>query len=261
MNRKPIKLDLDAFPSAFHPLLVGGDVYDSSGSPEARVIFIDRDGGYYLKSAPKGSLATEAALTRFFHGKHLATEVLDYLSLERDWLLTARVRGEDCTCAMYLDDPKRLCDTLARLLRALHETDFEGCPVQNRIETYLATAARNYAAGTYDTSLFPDNWSYASAEEAWKVLKENKHLLQNDTLLHGDYCLPNVMLDDWKFSGFIDLGNGGVGDRHIDLFWGAWTLHFNLKTDRYRERFFDAYGRDKINLDMLGVIAAAEVFG
>jgi kanamycin kinase len=69
------------------------------------------------------------------------------------------------------------------------------------------------------------------------------------------------MLDDWRFSGFIDLGNGGVGDRHIDLFWGAWTLWFNLKTDRYRDRFLDAYGRDKIDAPMLKIVAAAEVFG
>ena len=66
------------------------------------------------------------------------------------------------------------------------------------------------------------------------------------------------MLDDFRFSGFIDVGNGGVGDRHIDLFWGAWTLRFNLKTDRYRERFFDAYGADKINKELIRAIAAAE---
>lgn len=119
----------------------------------------------------------------------------------------------------------------------------------------------NYRTGNYDSSLFPDNWGYASAEEAIKVVEENKHLLKTDTLLHGDYCLPNIMLNDWSFSGFIDLGNGGVGDRHVDLFWGAWTLFFNLKTDEYKERFFDAYGRDKIDVDMLRVVSAAEVFG
>ena len=239
----------------------GVRLYDSSCSPEARVYFIDRDGGYYLKSAPKGTLATEAALTRYFHAKGLATEVLEYLSFERDWLLTARVRGEDCMHATYLSDPRRLCDTLATQLRALHETSTEGCPVQNRIETYLATAAQNHAAGMFDVSLFSEPWTYRSAEEAWGVLEANKHLLKTDTLLHGDYCLPNVMLDGWRFSGFIDLGNGGVGDRHIDLFWGAWTLFFNLKTDAYRDRFFDAYGRDRIEPDMLRIIAAAEVFG
>ena len=93
------------------------------------------------------------------------------------------------------------------------------------------------------------------------IILVGKHLLRADTLIHGDYCLPNVLLKDWRFSGFIDLGNSGVADRHIDLFWGAWTLGFNLKTDAYRSRFFDAYGRDRVSEDIIRVIAAAEVFG
>ena len=95
---------------------------------------------------------------------------------------------------------------------------------------------------------------------AYGVLQDGKHALKNEVLIHGDYCLPNIMLDNWRFSGFIDLGLGGVGDRHVDLFWGAWTLGFNLGTDKYRERFFDAYGRDKVDRELLKVIAAAEVF-
>ena len=69
------------------------------------------------------------------------------------------------------------------------------------------------------------------------------------------------MLDNWRFSGFIDLGNGGVGDRHIDIFWGVWTLIYNFKTDAYCSRFLDAYGRDALDTDMLRVVAAAECFG
>jgi kanamycin kinase len=52
-----------------------------------------------------------------------------------------------------------------------------------------------------------------------------------------------------------------VGDRHVDLFWGAWTLCFNLGTDAYRARFLDAYGRDKAEEEKLRLIAAAEIFG
>ena len=93
------------------------------------------------------------------------------------------------------------------------------------------------------------------------MLRDGKDALKSDVLIHGDYCLPNIMLDSWHLSGYIDVGNGGVGDRHIDLFWGAWTLNFNLKTDKFRDLFFDAYGRDMIDGLALRVIEAAEIFG
>lgn len=261
MNRTKKSIDIAAYPDEFRSFLIDSQVFDSSCSPEARVIFIDKDCGYYLKSAEKGTLKKEAEMTKFFCSKGLGTEVIEYLSLDKDWLLTEKVSGEDCTYRRYLDDPQRLCDTIATFLRALHEIDFTGCPIANRTEEYIKTAKTNYKNGIYDASLFPDNWGYKSADEAWDVLCHGAGLLKNDTLIHGDYCLPNIMLDDWKFSKFIDLGNGGVGDRHIDIFWGAWTLNFNLKTEKYTDRFLDAYGRDKINHDILRVIAAAEVFG
>ena len=237
------------------------DVYDSSCSPEARVYFIDKDNGYYLKTSAAGTLAKEAAMTSYFHSKGLGTEVLKYFSTDADWLLTARVLGEDCTHIDYLADPKRLCDSIAGYLRELHELDFSDCPIQDRNAVYLSDVENNYKSGNYDTSAFPDSFGYRSAEEAYSVFSEGKSALCGKVLLHGDYCLPNIMLDNWRLSAFIDLGNGGVGDRHIDLFWGAWTLWFNLKTTKYCGRFLDAYGRDKADESVLKIVAAAEVFG
>lgn len=236
-------------------------VYDSSSSPEARVYFIGREGGYYLKRAEKGALKKEAAMTSYFYAKGLGAQVLEYISRDSDWLLTAALPGEDCLHEKHLADPKRLCDILATELRKLHETGFTGCPVPDRTADYLACAEKNYHAGTYDPSHFPDSFGYPTAQAAYEVLSAGKGALQSRVLLHGDYCLPNIILRDWKLSGFIDVGNGGVGDRHIDLFWGIWSLAFNLKTDRYRERFLDAYGRDVVDESILKVIAAAEVFG
>lgn len=261
MDRQLLTICPEAFPSEVQSFLEGADVYDSSCSKAARVYFIDKGNGFYLKTAPKDTLKTEASLTRYFHGKGLSTEVLAYISSERDWLLTSRIPGEDCIHPIYLEDPVRLCDTTAQLLRMLHDTDPAGCPVPDRTANYIATAHKNYNEARYDTDLFPDNWGYATPEEAWKVVEENGKYLKTDTLLHGDYCLPNIMLDNWRFSGFIDLDSGGIGDRHIDLFWGIWSLHFNLKTDRYRERFLDAYGRDLVNEELFRVISAFEVFG
>lgn len=262
MKRTPILPDLTAFPPELHPFLVNCPVFDSSCSKAARVWFLDRDGGFYLKSAPAGTLKTEADMTRYFHSKGLSTEVLRYHTAEKDWLLTRRIPGEDCIHPQYLADPKRLCDTLACLLRGLHEADFTGCPVMDRCETYRATARRNHDRGFCDLDLFPQQgWGFSSVEEAWKIVEENGKYLKSDTLLHGDYCLPNILLDNWAFSGFIDLDSSGVGDRHIDLFWGVWTLFYNLKTNAYYDRFLDAYGRELVESEMLRTVAAFEVFG
>ena len=261
MELKPIKIDVLAYPTELHPLLSSGNLYDSSCSPEACVIFIDKDGGYFLKSAPKGKLEREAINMRYFHSKGLSANVLSYVSTTEDWLLTEKIHGDDCISAKYLKQPNKLCDTLAERLVILHSLDFAECPMQNHTEWYLASAERNKRMGTYNKDEFPDSFGYVNEEEAWAIVEAHSQILKNDTLLHGDYCLPNIILNNWKFAGFIDLDNAGVGDKHVDVFWATWSLFFNLHTHEYRERFIDAYGRDKIDEDVLRVVAAIEVFG
>lgn len=252
----------DLIPDDILRFIGSSNVFDSSSSPEARVYFIDKDNGYYLKLNKQNELQKEALMTSYFHSKGLGAEVIGYHSSSvGDRLLTAAVKGEDCTYGLYLDNPKKLCDTIAERLRLLHETSFADCPRQDRMSEYLSLVDKNYMTGNYDHSAFPDSFGYKSASEAYAVLKDGRDGLKNEVLLHGDYCLPNIMLDNWKFSGFIDLGNGGVGDRHVDVFWGIWTLWFNLKTNDYANRFLDAYGRDKIDISLIKTIAAAEVFG
>lgn len=261
MNRTLIDIDLNDYPDVFSPLLKDAKVYDSSCSPEAKVIYIEKDSGYYLKKSPLHTLEKEATMTRFFGEKGLSAKVLEYLSFDFDWLLTSKIDGEDCTHAQYIRDPKRLCDTIASLLRQLHDSNFINCPIKNRTKDYLEGAFNNYKNGLYDNSYFYNGVGFKTKDDAWKFIERSAHLLKSDVILHGDYCLPNIMLKDWKFSGFIDVGGGGIGDRHIDLFWGAWTLNFNLKTDVYRERFFDCYGKDKIDTDILKLVSVIEAFG
>lgn len=259
MRRILIQPGTLSFPTPFAGLLAH-PVYDSSCSPEARVYFIDTDGGLFLKRAPKGTLARQALMTDYFHHKGLSTPVIAFESLQEDWLLTRCVPGKDCTHSRYTGDPKRLCDVTAELLRRLHDTEAGDCPVRDRTGEYLQNARHNWLGKKYDASLFPDNWGYQTPEEAWQVVHTQGRYLRKDTLLHGDYCLPNILLEDWRFSGFIDLGAAGMGDRHVDLFWGIWSLWFNLKTDALRDRFLDAYGRQQVNEEQLRVVAAIEVF-
>lgn len=259
MKRTLISPDLKDFPHRVRELSVGAKIYDSSCSPEARVFYIDKGCGYFIKRAARGTLRREAQMTEYFHGIGLSCPVVDYFTEGEDWLITERVKGEDLT--HYTERPEWLCDRLAELLSWLHTLSYEGCPVADRTADYLYTARENYKNGLFDSSLFPSGAPFDNPREAMAYIEERCHSLKCDTLLHGDFCLPNIIMDGDSFSGFIDLGGAGVGDRHIDIFWAAWTLNFNLKTDKYRQRFYDAYGRDKIDPDRLKLISVIEMFG
>ena len=261
MNRKPIEIDINSYPKQIQGYLENAEIYDSSCSPFAKVIYVDKGRGFYVKCSEKDSLFTEAQMTRYFAKKGLSANVLEYFSDEEDWLVTERILGEDCTYSQYLENPEKLCDTIAELLWKLHNEPFSDCPIQNRNEAYLKTLEENYRKRIFDNSYLLEDVKHLDIESAYKYAIERKDMLKKEVLLHGDYCLPNIMLDDFRFSGFIDVGNGGVGDRHIDLFWGAWTLNFNLKTDKYRDRFFDCYGRENVDLEKIKLISVIETFG
>jgi aminoglycoside phosphotransferase len=59
-------------------------------------------------------------------------------------------------------------------------------------------------------------------------------------LIHGDYCLPNVLVEDGRLTGLVDVGRSGLGDPRDDLAAGLWTLHYNFGHG-YGRQFLEAY--------------------
>ena len=51
-------------------------------------------------------------------------------------------------------------------------------------------------------------------------------------LSHGDFCLPNVFIEDGRVSGLIDLGRAGTADRWQDI-----ALCLRSLRDNARGRF------------------------
>ena len=62
-----------------------------------------------------------------------------------------------------------------------------------------------------------------------------------NVLIHGDYCLPNVLVEDGKLSALVDVGLSGLGNPETDLAAGVWTLQYNYGPGHARA-FLDAYG-------------------
>lgn len=60
-------------------------------------------------------------------------------------------------------------------------------------------------------------------------------------LIHGDYCLPNVLVSNGELSGLVDVGLSGLGNPEDDLAAGVWTLQYNYGKG-FAETFLNAYG-------------------
>lgn len=232
-------------------------------------------------------------MARWFYKNGLGVEVIWYGGSDRDYMLTNAAEGEDCT--EFLDNPERLCSVMAGAMKILHSlpaAEIPACVARGDYEKALKSGSGNYDSSILmprfmkpsieETSLKEGTSSgekiisnakialtekisfkegISSKEEAWAIMQENKHRLKCDTLIHGDFCLPNIMVKDGRFSCFIDLAMAGLGDKHIDLYWALWSLQYNLGTEKYTDYFLDLYGRENFEYDMLRVIAAFEAFG
>lgn len=60
-------------------------------------------------------------------------------------------------------------------------------------------------------------------------------------LCHGDYCFPNVLIEDQRVVGYLDLGEVGVADRWWDLAVATWSTTWNVGPG-WEELFLESYG-------------------
>lgn len=195
MKRTEIAFEIGTVPNAMRPYLKQATIYDSSCSEAAKTLFVEGAERTFLKICAYGSLERECRMTRFLHGLGIAPAVIAYESDgEQDYLLTEAVAGQDGAEVVHLEQPDRLASVFGESLRMLHSLPVDGCPYPHRTAELLAGAAGKEV----DPGLVHRLGNFAT----------------DDVLIHGDYCLPNVILDRFSFCSFIDVGNGGVGDRH-----------------------------------------------
>jgi kanamycin kinase len=258
-KRIPIEAESLSLPDSLLKWVHGSPLYAIGGYSEAATIFVERPlspKGAFLKVSVAGTLRVAARMHTFLSTHGLAPRVIDYVSEDRDYLLVEALRGIDGTG--WLAFPQRLCVVFGRSLRRLHEVPLDGCPVGD-VMTNLLARARTAEFCQSDLDVLAPFIGPSNAQMVGAEIKALAPVVQCDSVIHGDYCLPNIILDDFSLVGFIDLGDSGIGDRHLDLVTGLWTLNFNLKTSEYGSAFLDAYGLDRIDgqrLRVCGLLSA-----
>ncbi|OPA78745.1 hypothetical protein BVG16_12965 [Paenibacillus selenitireducens] len=215
----------------------------------------------FLKVTPKGQMQCEALMTDYLYNHGACPRVLHSTSdATRDYLITNRIMGSDATSDEYVKQPNRLSEVFAESLVNLHRVRKEGCPSINGIEEMVIRAEENYLEGRAEKGLLR-YMGYTSIETAYRdMMSLNRNANEHKVVIHGDYCLPNIILYDFKLNGYVDVGYGGVGDRHYDIFWGLWSLQHNLKSDYNPKRFIQAYGKEMIDQERVHLCGLLSVF-
>lgn len=185
---------------------------------------------------------------------------------EYQYLLMSRTEGKMSCDTYYMERSDELLALLAEALEMLWSIDIADCPRFRDLDTELKEARYRVENGLVDIErtepeTFGEN-GFASPSELLEWLANNKPAVE-PVLSHGDFCLPNIFLNNSRISGFIDLGDAGVADkwRDISLCYRSLKNNFNgsfggkvysdFDPDMLFEKLNIELNRDKLNYYIL----------
>lgn len=194
-------------------------VIDDVGmSSSTVVLFSDR----VLKIQPVSTESTnEIQMLQWLQGKLPVPKIIAHtIDDRRSYLLMSRMPGKMACDETVMENPMKLVKRLAEGLKRLWAVPIEGCPCLSTIDVKLRLAKENIDAGRIDQEdAEPDTYGndgFADPTDLWNWLNDHR---PNEELVfsHGDYCLPNVFVDNDRVSGFVDLGSAGIADKWQDI--------------------------------------------
>ena len=153
---------------------------------------------------------------------------------------------------VYTTNKEGVVRNLAAGLRQIHSLDISECPFDQTLTIKLEKARLKVERGLVDEDDFEPQYQGKTARELYELLLETKPADEDLVFTHGDYCLPNIILNNNKVSGFIDLGRAGVADRYRDLALAVRSILYNLGSEQWVDLFFECYGitdRDQTKID------------
>lgn len=206
-------------PSVIRDGLGDGDYQqDSIGMSGSQVLcFEDK----VLKIGDGQELENEYGMMSYLTGKLPVPKVLAYVREQgTGYLLMSRIQGKMACDAEEMEKPDMLVKRLVEGLRMLWDLDIRDCPRVIHLEDRLREAEYRVNHGMIDMEdAEPDTFGEGGFQDPqelldwlWKEKPEEELIFS-----HGDFCLPNLFIQDDHINGFIDLGNAGVSDRYQDL--------------------------------------------
>jgi aminoglycoside phosphotransferase len=207
----------------------------------------------YLKIAPQPqelAFIAEQKRLEWLQGRLAVPPIEAFLSDDlHTYLVLGEVPGVMACNRMFADDLPNLVRVVAEGLRMIHAVDAARCPFDQRIDRQLMLAQQRVAQGLVDAD---HTISGMNARTVLADLIANRPDHEDLVFTHGDYCLPNVLIDPqtMRINGFVDWGRAGIADRYQDLALAARSLTYNFGSG-WEPLLWDAYGLDAPDYDKI----------
>lgn len=160
-------------------------------------------------------------MMRWLEGRIPVPRVICYeQDNEYQYLLMSKLTGKMSCDEYYMERPQELLTLLAEAMKMLWAVDVTDCPRKRDIDAELAEAKYRVENDLVDMdNVEPTTFGeggFRDPEELLQWLEDNRPDYE-PVLSHGDFCLPNIFIEDGMISGFIDLGDTGIGDKWRDI--------------------------------------------
>jgi aminoglycoside phosphotransferase/RimJ/RimL family protein N-acetyltransferase len=166
--------------------------------------------------------------------------------LEHEFMLISELPGLISCHSSFTDNLPEILTQIAFGLRLIHAVPIVHCPFNQSLDCKIKNAERRVQLGLVDEDDFDEKRQGRKSEELLTELKANRPTSEELVFTHGDYCLPNIIIEQGKISGFIDWGRAGVADKYQDLALAARSIAYNFGRE-YVNTFFEAYGIEEID--------------
>lgn len=240
-------------PEPLQPFVAGADwTRITVGESMSAIFRLDRSGqaAFYLKIAPRAQrmeLLREKKRLDWLRGRLPVPEVVGYeTDYRNEYLLLTALPGRHVADLSAEEPNEKIVLLLAAGLRAIHAIPIRDCPFDMTLDREIERARYNVVNGLVDEADFAGTRRGRSATELFEELQSKRPADEDLVFTHGDYCLPNVMVDRGEVSGFVDWGRAGVADRYKDIALVVRSLERNTGED-LALAFVEAYGLSSLD--------------
>lgn len=225
-------------------------IENTVGMSKDKVLFLKADKcNYYLKISTNQEIVKEVTNYQFLTDVINVPKIYEFEKVDDTYyLLMSEIKGK-MLYELLVDDIEDTIITYASVLKQLHSVSIEKYPIEFDLISEVKSIKERLS--TIDLDNFEFENQQQGIEKTYEKLLEYFPKERDIVLCHGDYCMPNIIVD--KHFGLIDMARARLDDRYQDIALALRSLKFNIEninkeyTQEYENLFLNTYGIDEID--------------